>query len=403
MRDCWVLSGAEVARGPKTKERLDLEICSGKISAITPPGERRSKGRYLDLSGCLILPGLINAHEHLEFSLFPRLGKGTYQSAADWARDIYHPAESPIREHLLVPLSVRLRWGAVKNLLSGVTTVCEHNPYREHVFSRNFGVRVPRRYGWAHSFDFTSDLREKYQRTPKDWPFVLHLGEATKRESKREIHQLDAIGALNQRTVLVHAVALGTRGFHLVSKRGGSIVWCPTSNFFILGRTLADTVHKSGIRMALGTDSALSGEGNLLDEIRFANMRCGVSGTRLYDMVTRNPARIMRLLEGQGTLREGGCADLLVIRGAATQNPASALLRLRTGEMEMVFVRGKVKLASKNILKQLPVSLRRCMHRIQIEGMRCGVFIAVQLRPLLQKTAPSLGSLYLAHKKIKAQ
>ncbi len=403
MRDSWILSGAEVARGPKTKEKLDLEIHSGRISAMTLPRERRGNGRYLDLSGCLILPGLINAHEHLEFSLFPRLGKGPYQSAADWARDIYHPSESPVREHLSIPLSVRLRWGAVKNLLSGVTTVCEHNPYRERIFSQNFGVQVPRQYGWAHSLDFAPDLQEQYQQTPPNWPFVIHLGEATKRNSSREIQQLDAIGALNHRTVLVHAVALGTQGLRLVSKRGGSIVWCPSSNFFILGQTLANAVHKSGVNMALGTDSALSGKGNLLDEIRFANARCRVRGERLYEMVTRNPARIMKLNEGQGTLREGGWADLLVIRGAAVRTPASALLHLRTGEMEMVFVRGEVKLAAPKIVKRLPVSLQRCMHHIQMEGMRRGVFTAVQLPTLLQKTVPALGSVYLAHRKIKIQ
>ena len=34
----------------------------------------------IDLKGFLLLPGLINAHDHLEFGLFPRLGKGGYKS-----------------------------------------------------------------------------------------------------------------------------------------------------------------------------------------------------------------------------------------------------------------------------------------------------------------------------------
>lgn len=63
----------------------------------------------LDLSGHMRLPGLVNAHDHLEFNLFPPLGNGPYANAAEWARDIYHPDRSPIREHLMVPKPIRLR------------------------------------------------------------------------------------------------------------------------------------------------------------------------------------------------------------------------------------------------------------------------------------------------------
>ncbi len=59
--------------------------------------KRTIEGVELDLDGLQILPGLINAHDHLEFALFPRLGRRIYSNATEWARDIYRPEESPVR------------------------------------------------------------------------------------------------------------------------------------------------------------------------------------------------------------------------------------------------------------------------------------------------------------------
>jgi hypothetical protein len=54
----------------------------------------------------------------------------------------------------------------------------------------------------------------------------------------------------------------------MICQRGSSIVWCPTSNLFTLGRTLTAETVRSGVSIALGTDSALTGEGDLLDEMK---------------------------------------------------------------------------------------------------------------------------------------
>src|ERR1700733_5144511 len=189
------LTGARIARNAASTEHFDLHIRRGRIQK-----EGRS-GPEVNLAGHLILPGLINAHDHLEFNLFPRLGRGPYPNATAWAEDIYHPNRPPVNEHLRVPMDVRLAWGGLKNLLSGVTTVAHHNPYDAAVFENGFPVRVVARFGWAHSLHFCSDFARRYQSTSA--PFLIHAAEGTDRSAAAEIRELDRAEVLSRRTVLI--------------------------------------------------------------------------------------------------------------------------------------------------------------------------------------------------------
>ncbi|HXP85555.1 MAG TPA: hypothetical protein VN841_12585 [Bryobacteraceae bacterium] len=191
----------------------------------------------LELSGLEILPGLTNAHDHLQFALFPRLGSGPYPNATAWARDIYHPEHEPVRSQLRVPKRLRLLWGGLRNLLCGVTTVGHHDPY-DSVFDDDFPVEVVKHCGWAHSLEFSPDVRERSDATPPGAPFVIHLGEGTDDGAAQELFRLHELGTLDRRTVLVHAVGLSRAGWELVAQTGASVIWCPRSNLFTLGRTL---------------------------------------------------------------------------------------------------------------------------------------------------------------------
>ncbi len=381
-----ILRGARVALGPLKAGHVDLEIRGGKISAI----EKSIPDRGLDLFGHLILPGLINAHDHLSFNLFPLLGRPPYPNAGAWARDVYKPDESPVREHRSVPRKVRLEWGAIKNLVSGVTTVAHHDPDPPRAFEgkrpdARFPVNVVKQSGWAHSLEFTPDIAERFRKTPKEWPFILHLGEATEDAGAEEIFTLDRMGLLDHRTVIVHGVAIDSRGLKLLRKRRASLIACPVSNLFTLGRTLKRSVFSGGVPIALGTDSALTATGDLLDALRAARGVWKLSASRLYRMVTEDAAGILRLRDGEGQIRVGGVADVIIVRDNVGSSPAQTLLDLRS--IEMAIVGGRIRLVSDRLSRLAGSSFQS----ITVEG-RGRVWIDADLSELYRETVSRLGA-----------
>src|SRR5215469_8037145 len=309
------LTGGWLAIDSATAVRGDIEIENGRVTRVTPSTRARAANGCINvnLDGYLVLPGLINAHDHLEFNLFPKLGNGPYPNSEAWAHDIYDPNHPLLREHLSIPKTVRLWWGGIKNLLSGVTTVCHHNPYEPDVFGTGFPVRVLRQYGWAHSLAFEKDIRGRLAETPDGAPFIVHLGEGTDEQSKGEIFVLDQMGALGSRTVIVHGVALTPDGHALRRRRGAAVVWCPTSNRFTLGTTLDVRLIYPEENLALGSDSALTSQGGLLDEIRVAYRHERVPAAAVYSMVTSAAASILRLGCGEGGIQAGAVADLIAV------------------------------------------------------------------------------------------
>ncbi len=154
------------------------------------------------------------------------------------------------------------------------------------------------------------------------------------------------------------------RGLEAICRSGSSIVWCPTSNLFTLGRTLTAETLRSRVPIALGSDSALTGEGDLINEMACAAKVAAFSANEIYPLVTANPAGILRLTAGQGMIREKGVADLVAVKDMG-QTPAEALVDLRP---ELVVVGGRVMLLSSRFRAQ--TSLRfKDLNPIHVEGL----------------------------------
>jgi cytosine/adenosine deaminase-related metal-dependent hydrolase len=364
------ISNAQFALGPEIAFRGEMSIARRRIEALRryrQPLVHCDSEASVDLHGFLVLPGLINAHDHLEFALFPRLGRGGYKNFLEWAEDIHQPGASPVALHRQVPRETRLWWGGLRNLLCGATTVCHHNPYDPAVFSENFPVRVLKSFGWAHSVPLDSEFSQKKRQTPKGRPFFIHLAEGIDQQSADELFQLSRGGALDKDTVIIHGLGLGLQGRMLFLASGAGMVCCPSSNVFLFGKTLAPGDLRAFPRVAIGSDSPLTAQGDLLDEVRFALEALQLAPQDLYRYVTSSAANLLALASGEGQLRPGTVADLIAIRDLG-ESPAKALSRLSYKDIELVLLAGRVHLASPEMMRRLSPAAGHGLQCLFIEG-----------------------------------
>jgi cytosine/adenosine deaminase-related metal-dependent hydrolase len=306
--------------------RSSIRLSSRVLALGDPP---RRGDQVVDLGGAFVLPGLVNAHDHLELNHYGRLkGRDSYRNASEWIADLRPRlnGDAGIRAGRAHPLVERLFVGALKNLLSGVTTVAHHNPFYAEL-RRTMPIRVVRRYGWAHSFDLErlpagargepgGDVAQRWRATPADAPFMVHLAEGVDAGARGELPRLEALGCLKPNTVIVHGVAIDGGGWRRVARAGAGLVWCPSSNAFLFGQTarVRELLDLNGAApaVALGTDSRVTGSRDLLDELRVARSAADVSAAELYSMVTLRAAALLRQARA-GRIAVGVPADIVVV------------------------------------------------------------------------------------------
>lgn len=327
-----VAASGRLARTIRIKgDRIDgIDVAPDKGDAI------------VDLEESFVLPGLINAHDHLELNSQPRLKwRERYDNASEWFADFQprfdcDPALAVTRP---ATLDDRVWVGGLKNLLSGVTTVCHHNPMHR-VLRRRFPVRVVAEFGYSHSLQIDGDrVARSHQQTPPQWPWMIHAGEGLDRAAASELSTLDRLGCLTSNTVLIHGVAFCGAASERVIAAGAGLVWCPSSNEFLFSRTADVRAFDDADRLALGSDSRLSGEGDLLDELKAAHATRQLSSEGLARTVTTGAAQLLRLKDA-GALSAAAPADLVIIRPLAPC-PFDSLVRATRSDVRMTMIDGK--------------------------------------------------------------
>lgn len=296
--------------------------------------------------GGMILPGLVNAHTHLEYAAMGGFGDG--MAFGPWIQDhIRRKAATGADDSL-----EQARAGAAACLRGGVTTIADCS-YSGAVADAAVDAGL-RAIVYLEGFSDWPDLRARTESRldavtttelvkagiSPHAPFTVTLddyrmlvGLARERglpvathllESTRETVHLDAFaGILGPDTVAIHLVHADPADIELMASGDVPAVHCPRSNA-LLGCGIAPLPEllSAGIRVGLGTDSPSSAiDFDMWAEMRAAVMHArarlgradALSARTALDLATTGGAAALGLGAVTGTLTPGKAADLCVL------------------------------------------------------------------------------------------
>jgi len=369
----WVLpvDGPPIAGGHVTWE-------DGRITEVGPG----RAARHLD--DAVILPGLVNAHSHLEYAVYGGFGDGL-----PFARWILVHMERKARIGP-VEMEAIARLGAAECLASGVTTVgdcsftgaagpaCAALGLRAIVYLEVFshdGVGLERfeasrarvdgasvTLGISPHAPYTCDLDLYREAFALGLPVATHLNEsrdeldwladgtgpwaalahAMPRPLGRSgIRALAEQGLLRKGLVAAHCVVVDDEEIELLAENEVAVAHCPRSNA-LLGCGIAPVaeLRAAGVPVALGTDSPASAPSfDLFEELRaavyFARARerrpDALTAEDALRLATIGGARALGLEAEIGSLTPGKRADLTALSLAGSpyhpvEDPAAAVV-----------------------------------------------------------------------------
>jgi cytosine/adenosine deaminase-related metal-dependent hydrolase len=319
----------------------EIVVSGPTIVRVSKPSAHPSHGDPpIDLGDAIAFPGLTNSHDHLEFNLYPPLAHKLYADYVEWGEDIQRRDGNVISSVERVPRASRLRWGALKNLLCGVTTVAHHGNPRDDLSGLPIGiigglsvhsVRWAPRWRWQ--------LNAPFDRSP----YIFHIGEGTSSAARLEIDELLRWNLFRRPLVGVHAIAMRPEQ----AARFHAIVWCPLSNESLYGATADVASLKRNTAVLFGTDATLTADWNFWNHLRRARAMRALHDRELFDALTSAAAVAWRRSR-TGRVAAGMVADIVVARKNA-QDPWDAFFAVNPEDILLVLREGSIVLCDASV------------------------------------------------------
>lgn len=348
----WDLINTTLVTPDQINQDSGLTIRNGLIEKIFRRHSSTPGVTVVDLSGMIVLPGLIDCHDHLLGTYLPRVGdRKPYLNWLIWDNDL---KASPIyAERQQIESQELYLLGGFRHLLCGITTVQDHIPhFVQDMFKAKVPIKIVDKYAVAHSATSfglpwgDSIEKEIALALDKDIPFIVHCSEGYDKETIDSVSYLNKKNAITDHTVLIHGIAFSDSDIKLIAEKKSHVVWCPVSNLYMFEDTAPiKKLIDASVNVTLGTDSPMSGSINIFEEIDIAknyyNQQYSekLDDKLILEMLTTNAAKAM-FLPDRGRLKEGCKADLLVINGDQS-DPYGSFTSMNYGNIMLVVIDGR--------------------------------------------------------------
>lgn len=324
--------------------------------------------RCLDLTGHVVLPGLVNTHTHAAMSCLRGIGDDL--PLERWLREVIFPAEKALVSPEMVYWGTLL--SCVEMLTNGITTFCDGYFFEESAAAAaaDSGLRAVLGQGildfptpdhpdpatarkraetFLKSFPGSHErLRPSlfchapYTCTPETlrWVkdlcrehrilFQIHLSETASEVrtieqayGKRPVFHLEDLGVLDEETLAAHAVWVNSEEMRLLAQRKARVSHNAASNMKLAsGIAPLEELLRAGVNVGLGTDSCASN--NRLDLLREMDLVAKLGKVARLDPLACPASTVLKLAtsggaavlgwEGQiGTLEPGKKADVIAL------------------------------------------------------------------------------------------
>ncbi len=155
---------------------------------------------------------------------------------------------------------------------------------------------------------------------------------------------MKTLGVLRKSSLLAHCNYLTDADVTILAESGASVVFCPRSHhyFYHTDHPVVQLIER-GINIAIGTDSLASNWSlSLLDELKFlARTQPCIRPETLFDMVTYNGAKALGLAQ-VGRLEKGWQADIIAIQIPNDARPTIEQILDSSSENLLTVVGGRV-------------------------------------------------------------
>lgn len=366
-----------------------------------------SAKKIIDAENGIIMPGMINTHNHLPMIAFRGLGE---EGIKNRLFAYFFPLEGEkLNRDLIYKATIH---GSIDMALSGVTTYADmyyhmdemakatkdvgirgvlgetvikfpvidaKTPYGGIEYAINFieeykndDLIIPA-FGPHAPYTVSKEKMQEIENLSKQYnvPIMIHVGEFDDEDkrlnlkNKSVIEYMDSIGVLNNRVLLAHAIHLNEKDLDIIKKREASIAYNPMANAKgATGIARAYEMLNKNIKVGLGTDGPMSS--NQIDLFRTLSYASSMQRLKYNDrtimtpdvvvkMATIGGAQALNLDKKIGSIEPGKLADIVIIE---TKSPnmmpnydpfATLVFQANPSNVDTTIVNGKIIVENKKL------------------------------------------------------